>query len=280
MKKTSSKRDDLNAIKPVLPKSLPPRARDAHKGHFGHVLVIGGDLGYSGAARLAGIAALRVGAGLVSIATHPENAVTMNIACPELMCHGIDTVVKLESLLKKATVIVIGTGLGQSNWAKSLLDMTLNSEKALIVDADGLNLLAQSPRKKENWILTPHVGEAARLLAVTTNEIQQNRVDAVCALQQKYGGIVLLKGMGTLIASGNSVAISNTGNAGMASGGMGDVLSGVIAGLVAQGLSLEEATQQGAYAHGWSADEAVKIDGERGLLASDLFLYLRRWVNR
>lgn len=266
-------------LEEVLPKPLSPRLKDAHKGNFGHVLVIGGDVGYSGAARLAGMAALRVGAGLVSIATHSENAAMMNIACPELMCHAVKTVEKLELLLAKATVIVIGTGLGQSDWAKMLFHATLETHQPLIMDADALNLLAQSPCKKENWILTPHVGEAARLLAVTTKTISQNRIDSVHDLQKKYGGVALLKGAGTLIASENSLAISNTGNSGMASGGMGDVLSGVIAGLVSQGLSLKEAAEQGAYGHGYAADEAVKNDGERGLLASDLLPHLRHWVN-
>ena len=264
----------------VLPKSLPPRLRYAHKGNYGHVLIIGGDVGYSGAARLAGMAALRCGAGLVSIATHPENAVVMNTIYPELMCHGIQAVEQLTPLLSKASVIVIGTGLGQSDWAKMLFHATLAMDKPLIVDADALNLLAQSPCKKNNWILTPHVGEAARLLAVTTSVIQTDRFQSVQALQQWYGGVALLKGAGTLIASENTLAISNTGNAGMASGGMGDVLVGVIASLIAQGLSLQEATQQGVYGHGWAADEAVKVDGERGLLASDLFVHLRRWVNQ
>lgn len=268
-----------SSIVRVVPKSLSPRSRYAHKGNFGHVLVIGGDVGYSGAARLAGMAALRVGAGLVSIATHPENAGMMNVMYPELMCHSIPSQKELLPLLEKASVIVIGTGLGQRNWGKSLFATTLNCDKPMIIDADGLNLLAQSPQKKTNWILTPHVGEAARLLTTTTKEIQTDRFEVVQALQQKYGGVVLLKGAGTLIASKHTIAISNTGNPGMASGGMGDILAGVIAGLVAQGLSLEEAAQQGCYGHGWAADEAVKTDGERGLLASDLLSYLRRWVN-
>ncbi len=263
----------------VLPHDLPPRPRYAHKGNFGHVLIIGGDLGYSGAARLAGMAALRVGSGLVSVATHPENAVTMNTICPELMCHGIHNVTQLAPLLSKASVIVIGTGLGQSDWAKALFQAALTTDKPLIVDADGLNLLAQVPCKKNHWILTPHVGEAARLLAVSTKEIQTDRFHAVQTLQQRYGGVAILKGAGTLIASNTMLAISNTGNAGMASGGMGDVLAGVIAGLVAQGLTLQDAAQQGVYGHGLAADNAVKIDGERGLLASDLLPYLRQWVN-
>lgn len=263
----------------VLSQTLPPRSRYAHKGHFGHVLIIGGDLGYSGAARLAGMAALRVGSGLVSIATHPENAAEMNITYPELMCHGVHDAAQLAPLLTKASVIVIGTGLGQSDWAKMLFQAALTIDKPLIVDADGLNLLAQTPYKKANWILTPHVGEAARLLNVSTHDIQANRFDAVQALQQQYGGVAILKGAGTLIATNTTLAISNTGNAGMASGGMGDVLSGVIAGLVAQGLTLQNAAEQGVYGHGLAADNAAKIEGERGLLASDLLLHLRRWVN-
>ena len=268
-----------SSIMRVTPKTLPPRPRYAHKGNFGHVLIIGGDVGYSGAARLAGMAALRVGAGLVSIATHPDNAAMMNIACPELMCHGVTSAKELEPLLAKATVIVLGTGLGQRDWAKSLFESALNSDKPTIVDADGLNLLAQCPQNQTNWILTPHVGEAARLLATTTKAIQTNRFEAVQALQQKYGGVVLLKGAGTLIASKNGIAISNSGNAGMASGGMGDVLAGVVASLVAQGMSLEDAAEQGAYGHGLAADEATKHDGERGLLASDLLPHLRSWIN-
>lgn len=268
------------AVKCVLPKSLPPRSRFAHKGNFGHVLIIGGDLGYSGAARLAGMAALRVGSGLVSIATHSENAAMMNVACPELMCHGVETVEDLQPLLEKASLIVIGTGLGQRDWGKSLFDAAIQNDKPLIVDADGLNLLARVRYKKNNWVLTPHVGEASRLLATTTNVIQENRVTAVKALQQKYGGVVLLKGAGTLIANGDSIYISNTGNAGMASGGMGDVLAGVIAGFIAQGFSLAEAAQQGAYAHGMAGDVAARKHGERGLLASDLLPYLRQQVNK
>jgi NAD(P)H-hydrate epimerase len=268
-----------SSITRVLPNALPPRQKYAHKGHFGHVLVIGGDVGYSGAARLAGMAALRMGAGLVSIATHPDNAAVMNIACPELMCHGVANSTQLHDLLEKASVIVLGTGLGQRDWGKVLFTTAINCNKPIIVDADGLNFLAQFPKHNPQWILTPHVGEASRLLGSTIKTIQKNRFEAAQTLQQKYGGVVLLKGAGTLIATDNQIAISNTGNPGMASGGMGDVLAGVIASLVAQGMSLEDAAKQGAYAHGIAADNAVKQDGERGLLASDLLSYLRHWIN-
>jgi NAD(P)H-hydrate epimerase len=239
------------------------------------VLIVGGDLGYSGAARLAGEAALRVGAGLVSIATRPEHAGLMNLNRPELMCHGIGCAGQLVALLEKASVIVIGPGLGQSDWAKELFMATIKAQKPMIIDADGLNLLARSPMTNPDWILTPHLGEAARLLCCSTAEIQQDRFASVLAIQAKYDGTAILKGAGTLIASENEVAVSTTGNPGMASGGMGDVLSGVIAALLAQGLSLKNAAQQGVYRHGEAADLAAEKDGERGLLASDLMSGLR-----
>jgi ADP-dependent NAD(P)H-hydrate dehydratase / NAD(P)H-hydrate epimerase len=222
---------------------------------------------------------LRVGAGLVSIATRSSHASLMAINRPELMCHGVENAEQLMPLLAKATVIAIGTGLGQSEWAMELLTAVLSAQKPLIVDADALNLLARHPEMNAHWILTPHPAEAARLLNCTTAEIQQDRFAAVSALQAKYQGVAILKGTGTLIASKERIAVSTTGNAGMASGGMGDVLTGVLAGLVAQGLNLAQAAQQGVYSHGYAADVAAQADGERGLLASDLMPYLRRGIN-
>jgi NAD(P)H-hydrate epimerase len=263
----------------LVKKPLPPRHRCAHKGHYGQVLIIGGALGFSGAARLAGEAALRVGAGLVSIATRAEHAGFMTVGRPELMCHGVETARQLALLLEKSSVVVIGPGLGQSDWAKQLFIVAAASGKPLVIDADGLNLLANAPVVKSNWILTPHTGEAARLLGCSTAQIQQDRFAAVAAIQRGYHGIAVLKGSGTLIASAHEIAVSTTGNAGMASGGMGDVLAGVIGGLLAQGLSLSEAAQQGVYCHGLAADWAAEKEGERGLLASDLMNYLRKSVN-
>ncbi|MGZ4978780.1 MAG: NAD(P)H-hydrate dehydratase [Methylobacter sp.] len=263
----------------VVKVPLPRRSRYAHKGNCGHVLIVGGELGYSGAARMAGEAALRVGAGLVSIATRAEHAGLMNLNRPELMCHGVETAAQLALLLEKVDVVVVGPGLGQSDWAKALFDVAINAGKPMVIDADGLNLLAAAPTIKSDWVLTPHPGEAARLLKCSTADIQQDRFAAACSLQIGYGGVVVLKGAGTLIASENQLAVSNTGNPGMASGGMGDVLSGVIAGLLAQGLSLQDAAQQGVYNHGLAADLAAEKDGERGLLACDLMLYLRQLVN-
>lgn len=258
---------------------MPRRGRCAHKGRYGHVLIVGGELGYSGAARMAGEAALRVGAGLVSIATRPEHSGLMNLGRPELMCHGVETAEQLAVLLAKADVVVVGPGLGQRAWAKALFNMVIASGKPMVVDADGLNILANEPAAKANWILTPHPGEAARLLNCTTADIQQDRFAAASSIQAEYGGVAIVKGAGTVIASEQELAVSNTGNPGMASGGMGDVLAGVIAGLLAQGLPLQDAARQGVYNHGLAADLAAGKDGERGLLASDLMPYLRQLVN-
>ena len=263
----------------IVNKHFPARPRSSHKGDNGHVLVIGGDRGFSGAARMAGEAALRVGAGLVSIATHPEHAGFLNIGRPELMCHGVENSEQLSILLNSADVIVLGPGLGQSKWATELFIAAIKSERPLLVDADGLNLLGHTPKKRPNWVLTPHPGEAARLINCDTATIMHDHYAAVRKIQAKFGGIVVLKGSGTLIAADDEVSVSTTGNPGMASGGMGDVLSGVVAGLIAQGLSQKAAAQQGVYLHGLAGDLAAEQAGERGLLASDLMPYLRQLVN-
>ncbi|MDD1612560.1 MAG: NAD(P)H-hydrate dehydratase, partial [Methylococcaceae bacterium] len=263
----------------VCQKPLAPRQRCAHKGNMGHVLVVGGELGYSGAARMAGEAALRVGAGLVSIATRKEHAGLMNLNRPELMCCGVERGSGLIPLLDRADVVVLGPGLGQGAWGKEMFDAVLKSDKPIVLDADGLNLLAASAIYKPNWILTPHPGEAGRLLRCSTQSVQQDRFAAVAAMRATYDGVVVLKGAGSLIASDSGIAVSTTGNPGMASGGMGDVLSGVIAGLIAQGLDSRDAAEQGVYLHGRAADLAAAKDGERGLLATDLLPFLRQLVN-
>lgn len=258
---------------------LKARPRDAQKGQFGHVLIIGGDEGFSGAVRLAAEAALRVGAGLVSVATRPENALILNTTRPEVMGHGVSSTKQLTPLLAKATVIVIGPGLGQSEWAKKLLNTVLKTQKPLIVDADALNLVAKKPIKNSNWILTPHPGEAARLLKTSVDDIQRDRVSAVTKLQKKYGGVCVLKGAGTLVIStdGNP-ALCAAGNPGLASGGTGDVLAGVIGAWAGQGVPLFDAAKLGVLVHALAGDLAAK-EGERGMIASDLMPYLRRVVN-
>lgn len=255
-----------------------PRQRSSHKGHFGHLLIVGGEIGFTGAARMAAQAGGRVGAGLISIASRKSHAATMNITQPELMCHGAETAEALQELLNAATVVGIGPGLGQADWAKTMFDAVLKSKVTAVVDADALNLLARSPVQRANWVLTPHPGEAARLLGCESAAICKDRFSAVTAIQKKYGGVCVLKGAGTLIADGETVAVCPTGNPGMASGGMGDVLTGVIAGLLAQGFCVGNAARDGVYLHGEAADRAAK-SGERGLMATDLLPHLRNLVN-
>ena len=259
--------------------SLPMRPRDAHKGHFGHVLVIGGNLGMSGAVRMAAESAARVGSGLVSVATRPEHAAFINAGCPELMCHAVRRKRDLSPLLAKASVVAIGPGLGQDAWAKDMLTTVLDGSAPLVIDADALNLMAQEPTYSDRWILTPHPGEAARLLDSTASRIQADRFTTASEVQACYGGVCVLKGAGTIVATGKDIpAVCAAGNPGMASGGMGDVLTGAIAGLLAQGLTLSDAAQLGVCLHATAADYAA-AKGERGLLASDLLPYLRDLVN-
>lgn len=261
---------------------LPPkRERCAHKGSFGHVLVVGGEAGFSGAARLAAEAAARIGAGLVSVATRKAHAGYLNMDRPELMCHGVESQSDLAPLLARATAVAIGPGLGQSAWGSGLFGAAIASGLPIVVDADALNLLAQDPRRHENWVLTPHPGEAARLLGSSVFDVQRDRFAAASALQRGYGGVAVLKGSGTLICENQDdpISICQAGNPGMASGGMGDVLTGVIAGLIAQRLPLGSAAKLGVCLHAQAADLAA-AEGERGLLASDLMLHLRRLANQ
>ncbi|HHM06343.1 MAG TPA: NAD(P)H-hydrate dehydratase [Gammaproteobacteria bacterium] len=269
----------LRIVPAALAAWLPPRPPGAHKGQFGHVLVVGGAPGMGGAARLAACAAARSGAGLVSIATHPEHAHAGMVLQPELMCHGISVAAELEPLLARATVVVVGPGLGRGAWARSLLSRIWQAPQPLVVDADALNALAAAPRRRTDWVLTPHPGEAARLLGSTAAAVQADRFAAVRALQAEYGGVAVLKGNGTVICAGDGpLALCDRGNPGMASGGMGDVLSGLVGGLLAQGLALSAAAQAGVYVHALAGDRAAG-EQPRGMVASDLLPEIRVGVN-
>ena len=259
---------------------LPPRSRAAHKGNFGHVLAIGGDAGMGGAIRLCAEAALRVGAGLVSAATRQENIAAINAARPEVMAHATTDAAALTALLDRASVLALGPGLGQSDWGRKLWRAALDSHKPTVVDADALNLLAaQALALPPESVITPHPGEAARLLGWNTERVEHDRFAAARELASRYCCVAVLKGAGTLIAHPEgSVAMCPWGNPGMASGGMGDVLTGVIAGLMAQGLNAWRAARLGVALHAQAGDAAAR-DGEAGTLASDLFRHLRRLRN-
>ena len=262
----------------MLLAALGRRRRAGHKGDYGHVLIIGGDAGMPGAVRLAGEAALRAGAGLVSIATHPSHAALLVASRPELMPHGVAGGDELAPLLERADVVAFGPGLGQSEWAGSLFDVAGELRGPAVWDADALNLLAERPVHSANRIITPHPGEAARLLGLSTAEVQSDRPAALAGLQAKYGGVAVLKGAGTLVSAEPVPRICTAGNPGMGSAGMGDVLTGVIAALLAQGVDSDTAAAVGVEVHARAGDRAA-ASGERGLLASDLLAELRAVVN-
>ncbi len=259
---------------------LPPRARYANKGDNGHVLVVGGAAGMSGAAYLTGVGALRSGAGLVSVATHPAHAAMLNITRPELMVHAVHDAQTLPPLLERASVVALGPGLGREAWGRVLWQGVLASRKPLVLDADGLNLLAEEPRQFSTpTVLTPHPGEAARLLGVSATEVEANRFAAARELARRYAAVVVLKGAGSLVAQANGrLDVCLWGNPGMASGGMGDLLAGVIAALLAQGCTAWQAACLGVSVHARAGDLAAQ-SGERGLLATDLLQPLRTLVN-
>jgi len=281
---------------------LPARLEQSHKGHFGHLLIIGGQRGMAGALRMAGEAALRSGAGKVTLVCEPGQEAFM-AGIPELMVLGLDVskaddAAYLEQLMQQVTHIAIGPGLGQRAWGQKLWLKALAANKPMVVDADALNLLAQTPLKRDNWVLTPHPGEAARLLATDTETIEVNRWQSVQALQEKYGGCVVLKGSGSLIQSSDKVAVCAAGTPALATAGSGDVLTGIVGGLMAQskslGLSPWETTCAAVLVHSLAGESAAShirtassigaasnLSGSvtRGLRATDLMAQIVQWVN-
>jgi len=251
---------------------LPQRPANAHKGRFGYVLVVAGDHGFGGAGVMAAEAASRSGAGLVALATRPEHVTAALARCPSVMVHGLDHGSGLEPLLKAATVVVCGPGLGRSAWGQQMLELVLASGKPRVLDADALNLLAsRDPVAFDQQILTPHPGEAARLLKCQVADIETDRISAACQLQKTFGGTLLLKGAGTVIATGtNPVDIVSGSNPGMATGGMGDVLSGIAGALYAQLGDPERAATLAATVHLEAACRASESKGFMGLIPGDV----------
>jgi hydroxyethylthiazole kinase-like uncharacterized protein yjeF len=264
-----------------IARALPRRRRTAHKGDFGRVLLIGGGVGMPGAARLAGEACLRVGAGLVTVACAPENVPAIASGRPELICLGIESAQQLDSALQAADVIAVGPGLGTTPWAHALLHAALGAGRPLVLDADALNILAAEDRTApEQAVLTPHPGEAARLLRTTTVKIQADRIAALQGLLARHPCVSVLKGAGTLIGAGQRTpALCERGNAGMAAAGMGDVLTGAITGILAQCRDPWQAARVGVLAHALAGDDVARERGERGLLALEVAEALTRRIN-
>ena len=256
--------------------ALAPRKPTAHKGSFGQVLVIGGDLGTGGAALLSAEAALRCGAGMVTLATRPEHVTASLVRRPEIMCSGVESTYALTALTQRADVLVIGPGLGQAPWGRSLLSLAPQCRVPQVWDADALNLLAAGAVElPSDCLLTPHPGEAARLLGITVGDVQVDRPAAARMLASRYGCTVLLKGAGTLIAhSDGRLALCDRGHPAMASAGLGDVLAGVAGALLAQGLAPFDAACLAVWLHAVAGERLGKQG--RGLAAADLIPVIRQ----
>lgn len=264
--------------------ALPPRALDAHKGSFGSIAIVGGDTGMLGAVLLAARAALFCGAGRVYATFLAANAPNVDTCHPEIMLHSAATLTNLAAL----NCVVIGTGLGQSKVAIDLLEFCVAQPVALLIDADALNLISKHAHlqtilknRQAETIMTPHPAEAARLLNTTVEYIQQTRIKSAQKLAHQFNAVCVLKGAGSIVAEANGTwFINTTGNPGLASGGTGDVLSGIIGSLVAQGLSCIEAAKLGVYVHGAAADALVAGGiGPVGLTASEIAQEARKQIN-
>lgn len=283
---------------------LRPRRRTAHKGDFGHVLVVGGYEGMPGATLLAGMAAARGGAGLVSLATWPAHAASLVAACPSLMARPVATPGDLTELLTRASVVVVGPGLGRAPWSAALLEAVLATDKPMVLDADALNWLAESGALPEvasaPRVLTPHPGEAARLLGTDTAGVASDRLGAAREIARRYNAVCVLKGAGTVVASVRGLpGICTDGNPGLATGGSGDVLAGLLGAMLAQPdlagpaqaafapdgesaalpiAGAEAAVRLGVALHAHAGDVAARL-GQRGMLAADLLPELRALIN-
>lgn len=272
---------NFNAIKHNY---LLPRKYNSHKGNYGHVAVIGGDIGMGGAVQMASEAAARAGAGLTSVYTRPEHISGIIAGRPEVMAHPLNDPsllsTTLATALDRASVLAIGPGLGRHAWGEHCFNAVMALNKPTVIDADALWFLAQQPRHLPQAILTPHPKEAAMLLNISTAEVQQDRFAAIRKLQQQYGGVIVLKGAGTLVFNGEDpVYVCPFGNPGMASGGMGDVLTGLIAGLLAQNIPALPAAGLAVCLHSRAADRCAHDEGQRGMLALDLLRYVRKLMN-
>lgn len=260
---------------------LQPRAGDSHKGMYGHVLCVGGDAGSGGAIALSAQAALRTGAGLVSLASRAQHMPAFIASRPEIMAAAVDDASGLPALLQRASVVAMGPGLGLQAWGSSLFDAVIDCGHALVLDADALNLLSCHPRVlPQDTVITPHPGEAARLLGCDAAAVQSDRFATARLLVERFGCVVVLKGAGSIVAARDRTPyVIAAGNPGMAVGGMGDLLTGVIAALRAQGLAPFESAACGALLHAVAGDDAAIDGGERGMLPSDLLSHLRRRSN-
>jgi len=262
------------------------RNSESHKGDFGHVLVVAGNIGFGGAALLSSKAAIKIGAGLVSLATRSEHLQAALSFAPEVMTKPVDSGQSLENYLDLPTVICLGPGLGKDYWSEQMiyksLENTHKNKTPILIDADGLNLLPEFSKKlplPKKIVLTPHLGEAARLLNTSVEKVKKNKVSAAKRISNKYNSVVVLKSHETLICKEDKIYICDKGNPGMATAGMGDVLSGMISGLIAQKLSLFEAACLGVDLHARAGDIYSEKNNQQSLLPTDIIDLFARVIN-
>ena len=262
------------------------RNSESHKGDFGHVLVVAGNIGFGGAALLSSKAAIKIGAGLVSLATRSEHLQAALSFAPEVMTKPVDSGQSLENYLDFPTVVCLGPGLGKDYWSEQMiyksLENTYKNKTPILIDADGLNLLPEFSKKlplPKKIVLTPHLGEAARLLNTSVEKVKKNRVSAAKRISNKYNSVVVLKSHETLICKEDKIYICDKGNPGMATAGMGDVLSGMISGLIAQKLSLFEAACLGVDLHARAGDIYSEKNNQQSLLPTDIIDLFARVIN-
>ena len=262
------------------------RNSESHKGDFGHVLVVAGNIGFGGAALLSSKAAIKIGAGLVSLATRSEHLQAALSFAPEVMTKPVDSGQSLENYLDSPTVICLGPGLGKDYWSEQMiyksLENTHKNKTPILIDADGLNLLPEFSKKlplPKKIVLTPHLGEAARLLNTSVEKVKKNKISAAKRISNKYNSVVVLKSHETLICKEDKIYICGKGNPGMATAGMGDVLSGMISGLIAQKLSLFEAACLGVDLHARAGDIYSEKNNQQSLLPTDIIDLFARVIN-
>ena len=262
------------------------RNSESHKGDFGHVLVVAGNIGFGGAALLSSKAAIKIGAGLVSLATRSEHLQAALSFAPEVMTKPVDSGQSLENYLDSPTVICLGPGLGKDYWSEQMiyksLENTHKNKTPILIDADGLNLLPEFSKKlplPKKIVLTPHLGEAARLLNTSIEKVKKNKISAAKRISNKYNSVVVLKSHETLICKEDKIYICDKGNPGMATAGMGDVLSGMISGLIAQKLSLFEAACLGVDLHARAGDIYSEKNNQQSLLPTDIIDLFARVIN-
>jgi len=259
----------------ALEQFLPARARSIHKGALGHVLICGGDYNMPGAVVLAARSALMTGSGLVSVATRREHSISLAGSLPEAMWADGEDGDVLDTLAARADVVALGPGLGTSDWSREVWRRLLKHDLPVVLDADGLNLLAEHGFERRDWILTPHPGEAARLLESCTVDVQRDRFAAVRELAKRFDAVVVLKGAGTLVANPDGqVRVCAFGNPAMATAGMGDALTGIVSSLAGQGVDLFDAACAGVVLHARAGDAAG--ENRRAILAGELIDALPR----